>query len=166
MDCGGPMEVSRLFLSLAQRTHAKANSRPQGFAMVSLLALFPLLATLFVCLGAAFYIMKRKALAQAICIQQPTRMQEDLKNPLEKLLQLNPRATLLRARRQAADTNLHSAQASGYPPVIAAAKAQQVAVIVEQTALRGKQLVLLGEAWRIREQNQRDLRHRIGVFPA
>ncbi|MGZ3722529.1 MAG: hypothetical protein ACXVA9_06345, partial [Bdellovibrionales bacterium] len=134
--------------------------------MVSLLALFPLIATVFVCLAVAFYVMKRKTLAQAICIQQATRMQEDLKAPLEKLLKLNTRAEILRARRHIADTNLQTAQGSGYPPVIAAAKAQQVAVILEQTALRAQQFALLAEAWRIREQNHRDLRGRIAVFPA
>jgi hypothetical protein len=154
------MEICRVLLSFGKNAFAKANTRREGFAMVSLLALFPLLATLFVALGAALFVMKRKTLAQAICLQQATKMQEDLKLPLRKLLKLNPRATTLRARRQSADSNVRSATASAYPPAIAIAEAQQAEVILEQTVLQAQQLALLADAQQIREERQRELRDR------
>lgn len=131
-----------------------------------MIALIPFFTTLLVCLGTCFFILKRKSLAQAICVQQASRIQHELSKPLTNLLRLNPRATTLRAQRQAADLALDSAIASGYPPAIAAAKAVQVAVILQQTALRTQQLALLMEAQRIRDQGQRDLRGRATALEA
>lgn len=128
--------------------------------MVSLLALAPLLATVFVCTGAALYALKRKALAQSICVQQASRLQEDLKAPLRKLLKMNPHAEFLRRKRQTADNNLRAANASGYPPAIAAAQAADQAVILEQMEFRSRQLALLAEAKRIRSVRGREIHER------
>ena len=134
--------------------------------MVSLIAIVPLLATLMVCSATALYALKRKSLAQSLCIHQATRTQQDLKSPLDKLIKLNTKATSLRNRRLIADANLISAQATGYPPAILAAKAQQTAVILQQYALRARQLALLADAEGIRVQANRDIRQKIERFPA
>jgi len=134
--------------------------------MVSLLAILPLLLTLLVSVGAVFYVLKRKSLAQSICVQQAARMQQDLKLPLKKLLHLNPKATSLRAQRVKADSSLLAATASGYPPAIAAAQAMRTAVIVQQTALGAQQIALLFEAQRLRDQGQRELRRRVAPLAA
>jgi hypothetical protein len=134
--------------------------------MVNAITAIPLLLTLALSLGGGFYVMKRKLLAQSICVRQVSRLQEELREPLRKLLKLNPQATRLRAQRQQADYNLEVATASGYPPAIAAAEARQAAVILEQEALHARQLALLMEAGRIRIRNRRDLRDRLDYFPA
>lgn len=154
------MALSRLPLSFAQRAFTNFYSHGQGFAVVSLLALVPLLATVFVCTGAALYALKRKSLAQSICVQQAARLQEDLKSPLRKLLSMNRRAEFLRGKRQTADNNLRAANASGYPPAIAAAQAAQLAVILEQTEFHLRQLALLAEANRIRSVRGREIHER------
>jgi hypothetical protein len=128
--------------------------------MVSLLALFPLFITLLVCVSAVYYIYRRKSLGQSICIQQAARMQNDLKTPLKKLLHMNPHAFTLRAQRAQADANVASATASAYPPAIAAAEAQQAAVIAQQTEFHGEQLALLMDAQRIRSEAETTLRMR------
>jgi hypothetical protein len=134
--------------------------------LVSLLALVPFLVTLLTCVAAALYALKRKVLAQSICIQQAAQMQRDLSGPLQKLLHLNAKAASLRAARAKADVAVQTAEASGLVPAIAAAKAVETAVILRQTALRGQQLALLAEAQRIRDQGQRDLRLNAGKIGA
>jgi len=129
--------------------------------MVSVLTLLPLFITLLVCVSAAFFIYRRKSLAQSICIQQAARMQNDLKTPLKKLLKMNPRATSLRAQRTQADANVTATEASGYPPAIAAARAQQTAVIAQQTEFHLEQLALLADAQRIRLEAETTLRMRV-----
>lgn len=133
---------------------------------MSLLATVPLLITLLTCLGATFYVLRRKSLAQSICVQQAARMQNDLAKPLEKLLKMNSHATNLRAARQAADDGVESARMSAYPPAIVAAQAIQTSVILQQTAFHAKQLALLAEAQRIRDEGQRELRSKVAKLQA
>jgi hypothetical protein len=127
---------------------------------VTVLALLPLFLTLLVASGTVFFVMKRKSLAQAICVQQAALIQRDLKQPLHELLGLNSKAESLRAQRAKADASLASAMASGQPYAIAAAKAAQEAVILSQSALHARQLGLFDEAENLREQGERELRRR------
>src|SRR4051812_42740243 len=97
---GDQMELSKVCSDSSQRIKSQINSKCQGFALVSLLALLPLFLTVLIALGAALFIFKKKSLAQAICVQQAARLQSDLSQTLEKLLRLNPRATSLRSQRE------------------------------------------------------------------
>lgn len=111
-----------------------------------MLTLVPLMLTLFIASTGAIWAIKRKTAAQAFCVRAGVRMQTELKTALEALLRLNPQATLLRARRLAADRAYQSALASGLPPAIAATKAVRLAVILRQIAFRSRQEALLAHA--------------------
>lgn len=128
---------------------------------MSLLALVPLCAALIVALCSSFYFLKRKSLAQAHCIQQAAQMQNELKDTLDKLLRLNPRAKALRAQREAADSALKTAVSSANPYAIAAAQAYWTAVVLQQTALRAQQQALLTRAEGQRQSGHRRLRERL-----
>lgn len=128
--------------------------------MVSFMVLLPLLLALVIALGAAFYVLQRKSLAQAICVQEATRLQTDLRKPLRQLVALNPQAAVLRAKRQAADKALRAALVSGVPYAIALAEAAETAAIAEQVAFRARQEMLLNEAAALRADGQRRLRLR------
>ncbi len=145
----------------AQNANPQAHASNQGFALVSLLALAPFLASLCTVVGASLYILKRKSLAQAFCIHQASRLQAELKKPLRKLIRMNARATTLRTQRTAADNALQHALSSGVPYAIAAAQAVQTAVILQQLAFRAQQWALLAEAQRVRFQGQREMRHQV-----
>lgn len=132
--------------------------------MVSAVAILPVLLTLFAGLGLVFFMMKRKSLAQSICIQQAAQIQQDLKKPLRQLLKLNEKAEALRSRRANADTEVALAAASLQPHAIAIAKAKQHALILEQTALHSQQLQILADAERLRQQGQRELRRRVRLL--
>lgn len=134
--------------------------------MVSALAAIPLLLTVLFATGLALYALKRKSLAQSICVQQASILQNNLKGPLLKLLKMNTQAKILRARRTVAEARLVQALASGHPAVIAAAKLARDVVVLEQTAFHSKQLALLNEAQRLRAHDQRELRRRVSLFPA
>ncbi|NJL23915.1 MAG: hypothetical protein HC902_01155 [Calothrix sp. SM1_5_4] len=114
--------------------------------MIALLALAPFFAALFLCLAAGHAVLKKKSLAQSICVAQASRLQSELKESLIRLLRLNPRAAVLRRQRAAADRSLRSALLSGNPYAIATAKAVQSAVILAQTTFRASQLKILKEA--------------------
>lgn len=133
---------------------------------MSLLILLPLFLTLALSLAVTYSVLKRKSLAQAICIQSASRLQENLRSPLEKLLHMNTQATALRTQRTIADDALAAAVSSGVPYAIAAAKAVQLGVILAQTAFRARQWALLTEAERIRSEGQRELRSRASRLPA
>jgi len=117
---------------------------------VTTLTLVPLALSLTMALGVCLQILKRKSLAQAMCVQEAMQLQENLKKPLEKLMRLNKNARLLRQQRLAADRALQAAIASGVPYAIAAAKAVQLAVIAMQISLRSQQEALLLQADRTR----------------
>lgn len=151
------VENSAVRISTRKENGSPAVNPEQGFALVNLLILVPLLLSLFFALSAYLYILKRKSLAQAACVHQAAVMQNDLKGTLEKLLRLNPRAKSLRAKRAAADKGLKAALSSANPYVLAAAKAYWTAVVLQQTVLRGQQQVLLREAERQRQSGYRNL---------
>src|SRR6185312_15160850 len=136
---GGMVEVLKIRISRAQSTHAQNDHQQQGFALVSVMALLPLLLASAFALSTCFYVLKRKSLAQAICIQEATRLQTNLRTPLRYLIHMNPRAQTLRRRRQIADQNLRSALSSGVPYAIAIAEAADLEVIAEQVAFRARQ---------------------------
>ncbi len=117
-----------------------------GFTAITLIAFLPLVLTLVTAAAGATYIFKQKLSAQSMCVQQATTLQNDLKPILTQLLRLNPQATRLRARRAKADAAVKKALMTKNPKLIAAAKAIQLAVILQQTALRAKQERLLHQA--------------------
>lgn len=125
------------------------------------MVLIPLAATLITAAAAGLFIFKRKSLSQAHCIQQATVLQNDLKQTLEKLLRLNPKAASLRVQRQTADNALRAAISSGNPYAIAAAQAYWTAVYLQQTALRAKQELLLRQAEQQRQTAHRELRNKL-----
>ena len=132
----------------------------KGIALVNMVVLLPLILTLTLSLGLAFYVLKRKSLAQALCVSEAARLQENLRRPLRQLIRLNTRATTLRAQRRAADQALTAATLSGIPYAIAVAKAVQTAVIAEQVAFHLRQLALLSQAEGLRAEGRRSLRAR------
>lgn len=128
--------------------------------MVTTLVLLPLLLALALSLGAAFLVLQRKSLAQAVCVQEATRLQTNLRPILRKLLAMNPEAGRLRIKRLAADRALKAAVSSGYPPAIAVAEAAEAAAIAAQTALHARQEILLAQADGLRADGQTRLRWR------
>jgi hypothetical protein len=155
------MENPRFQIESPQTTWYTSLTSEQGFALVSLIALVPLLAALFIALSAGLYFMKRKSLAQAHCVQQAAQLQTELKDTLDKLLRLNPKAKSLRTQRDLADKALQKAVASGNPYAIGAAKAYWTAVFLQQLALRSKQQALLARADQQRHSGHRQLRDRL-----
>lgn len=103
------------------------------------------------------YTMKRKLRSQSLCVREAVLLQQSLARTLDKLLALNPKATKLRAARKAADSAAHAARASAFPPAIAAAEAARAAVILQQAALKAKQMSLLSEARLIRQRHSQKL---------
>lgn len=152
------MELSRDWFFDQKGTGSEAIRSQQGFALVSLLSLVPLLFTLLSGLGLALYAFKKKSLAQSLCVRAGLQLQADLARSLTELLRLNVKATSLRRRRAVADHNLNVALASGNPKAIAIAKAAQAAVILEQLHLRGRQERIFTEASKARYRHARDLR--------
>lgn len=129
----------------------------------------PALLTAAVALAVAFQMLKRKSTSQSVCILNAVQLQNALKSPLEKLLALNRRARILRAKREAAERGLKLALLSKNPPAIAAAKALQTAVTLQQTELSLAQHRWLAEAERLRQQQTRQSREialRKGLGPA
>jgi len=110
------------------------------------------------------YAMKRKLRAQALCVRQAVLLQNDLRKTLDELMGLNPKAQRLRQARLRADQAVTAARASGYPPAIAMAEAARLAVILQQSALRARQLGLLARAAKERVKHHQILqRETIGL---
>lgn len=93
-----------------------------------------------------YAIFSKKLSAQAMCVKSVSQLQTDLGRDLTALIKLNPEAKRLRSRRAKADATLAKALASGNPPAIAAARALQSAVILQQKALRTRQEAILQSA--------------------
>lgn len=155
------MANTQFHIEGTKTTRHAALASEQGFALVSSIALVPLLAALFLALSAGFYFLKRKSLAQAHCVQQASQLQNELKDTLDKLLRLNPKAKALRHQREVADKALQKAVASGNPYAIGAAKAYWTSVFLQQLALRSKQQALLMQADQQRHSGHRRLRDRL-----
>ncbi len=128
---------------------------------MSLLALAPLVCALFVAVGTGLYMLKRKALAQAHCVQQASALQNKLRETLDRLLALNSQARSLRAQRSAADQALKAALASLNPIAIASAQAYWNAVVLQQIALRARQQNLLSTADAQRVSAHREMSERV-----
>lgn len=143
------------------RTFRQNHSQEQGYAMVSSLVLIPLILTIFVSLSAALFVLKRKSLAQSFCVQEVTRLQNELADLLTNLVKLNPKAKSLRRQREIANHAVQKALLTGVPAWIAAAKANQAAVIMAQLALQAQQQKLLLESQHARERSHRELEQRI-----
>ncbi len=154
--------VDPKFFNPHRQTNVHAPDRSQkGFALVALLALVPFAMTLIISLVLGLFILKRKSLAQAHCVQQASLLQNELKGTLESLLKLNPRATRLRRQRDIADKALKAAISSANPYAIALAQAAWTAVFLQQTALRSQQQLLLKKAERQRDTGHRNLREKL-----
>lgn len=125
---------------------------------MTLLALVPLFMTLFLALAVSLHYLKRKSLAQALCVLQASRLQENLKPTLTRLIRLNPEAQSLRIQREKANQALISANISANPYAIAAAQAYWNSVVLQQMRLKTQQQMLLYEAERARSEAHRQLR--------
>lgn len=155
------MDDTKVFYSHRQANRNAPDLAQKGFALVSLLALIPLTAALVISLSAGLFMMKRKSLAQAHCVQQGALLQKELNGTLDKLLKLNRAATVLRRQRDLADKALKAAILLANPYAIAAARAAWTAVFLEQTALAAKQQALLRQADQQRNTGHRQLRDKL-----
>lgn len=142
---------------MAHRFRGFPRSAQAGSILIQAIALIPLVITVLTIAAAAQIAIRKKLRAQALCVSAATRLQYQLRETLIELTRLNPRATQLRVQRTKADHNLAQALASGNPYAIAAAKAVQTAVILAQTALRGRQQSLLLRAGAERRDHERQL---------
>ncbi len=161
------MESVVFFPSHSKSSKSSPNcANEQGFVLVSTLVLIPFLVALFTAVVTVVWVLKRRSLAQSLCVSHSVRMQDDLGDRLQELLRLNPKATKLRAQRQAADREVDAANASGIVPLIVAARAHQAYVILSQVSLRTQQQTILNQAEAQARQHEAQLRHglaRIGV---
>lgn len=155
------MGYSRIHHPNQQANFDAPNSKEKGFALVTMLALVPLAMTLVASLAYGLVILRKKALAQSHCIQQASILQNELKGTLDSLLKLNPRAKVLRRKREMADRAFDAAVKSKVPHLIAAATAAKTAVYLEQLALRAQQEKLLKSADLQRNIGERRLRERV-----
>lgn len=128
---------------------------------MSLLTIVPLLFAVLVSVATAMQVLKRKSLAQSHCIFEAVQIQNRLREILTQLLKLNPRAKVLRARRAKADRAVRIAESSKHPAAIAITRAAQMAVILEQLALKAEQNQLLTEAQLRRDRGFRQLKARL-----
>lgn len=160
------MDLRKIHLLLQKGIERQPLGGAQGFALVTLLAITPLLMACTTGVGLTYFVLKRKSLAQSLCVNSAAKTQKELRVPLEKLLRMNPQAKTLRARRSQADLRLQQALMSGNPGAISAARLAQQVVILQQTAFHTKQIALFTDAARIRSQNERELRQRTTGLPA
>lgn len=105
----------------------------------------------------AYAIFKKKLTAQAFCVKSAVTLQRELGRDLTELLRFNPEARRLRRARAKADAAVKKALASKIPKVIAAAKAVQTAVILQQVALRARQDAILARSTMNRGRAKRSL---------
>lgn len=155
------MGYSRIHHQDQQTNFYATNSAEKGFALVTMLALIPLVMTLVASLAYGLIILRKKSLAQSHCVQQASIMQNELKGTLEALLKLNPRAKVLRRKKELTDRAFKAALKSKVPHLIAAAAAAKTAVYLEQAALRSAQEKLLRTADLQRTSGERRLRQKI-----
>lgn len=134
------------------------HSTEAGFALVSFVALFPLIMALVITSMSAYAMFRKKLTAQSLCVSSVTRLQKELNRDLDAILKLNPKAQVLRKARAKADAALKKAILSGNPPAIAAAKAARAAVILQQVAHRTRQEAVLIRAGANRMGAQRSLK--------
>lgn len=139
---------------------ADANRRAadSGFALVSLVALVPLLVTLATAVSGLYYVLRHKLTAQSVCVQTAILLQRELREDLAELLKLNPKARRLQNQRRRAQQAVQAALRTGNPLLIQIAHAQLAAVTAEQLALRARQDGLLQNAGRKRMRSPQVLR--------
>lgn len=126
------------------------SSSQNGFALIFILALIPLLLTAAMAIAGVTYSLQRRLLGQSLCVSQMSQLQSDLAIQLKELIKLNPKATRLQSDRAKAEKALRAAMASQIPQAIAAAHAYRAAVIAQQIALRTQQEKILIESRRLR----------------
>ena len=121
-----------------------------GFVSTALLVLLPLLATAFSVIAASFYMMKDDAIARHNCRVALLESQAEVAKDLEKLLNMNSRAKILRTRRSSAEAKVIAT--AGAPPLNAIAQAELQEVNAEQTAFGTRQRLLIAHAKSISRQ--------------
>jgi hypothetical protein len=125
--------------------------------MIALIVLMPLLLTaLVVGYTVTDIILKLRSDGNA-CRRLTLNTQLRLVRPLSALLELNKKATRLRAQNLRAQNALKKALASGQPVAIAAATAVYAKVQAERTALRAEQELYWLEAKRIYWEFKKEL---------
>lgn len=138
--------MERLHRPLRQVDRDPQHRAQAGYAIVGLLTLLPLLMACALALAGTYDVLRRKSLAQSLCVQTVVRLQADLARHLKSLLQLNAQAARLQRQRERAERDVNLARRIGQPEAIAVAEARRIAVITAQLALRARQEQLLNEA--------------------
>lgn len=113
----------------------------RGHVTIAMLAILPLLFTVFAFLAGALMLFKGDGAVRHVCRSALLASQEKIARDLRSLVALNPRAAILRAKRQAAESAV--AASSAYPVAAAAARARLAAVISQQMAFASKQRNLI-----------------------
>lgn len=126
-------------------SHNKRTTRigAQGFAIIGLLTLSPLLLTVLVLGGYFALIITQVTKAQSVCDNQHYHLQYNLANELNALLKLNPKALALRLKANTAKIRLAAATTSGNPAAIAAASAYSSQVYLQRLKLDQEQKQIL-----------------------
>lgn len=112
----------------------------RGFAMLSTLILLPLLITITALSGATYMLLRSDGATRHECRVELLRIQSLIARDLRRLLDLNPEATRLRYRRQAAEAKVAMTAAT---PAGAIAEMELSQVIAEQLLLAAKQQSLI-----------------------
>lgn len=141
----------------AARARSSLGHSQKGIATLALVSMVPLLMGLTLSVATALTMLRKKSLAQSLCVYHGLKMQDQLGDALTRLLKMNPEAQRLRRQRDQAEIRAMNARASGVPVAIAAAEAQRAAVIMQQIAFHQRQRLILSEAQSIRRQAQTQL---------
>ena len=105
----------------------------QGFYLLSMTLMIPIIITLLFFSAVQWSYIDIFERGKELCIESIAQAQHDMRQGLKKLERMNPRAKLLRKKRDTAKKSVHVAARSGNPYALAAAKAYQLAVFLEQT---------------------------------
>jgi hypothetical protein len=163
----GPTRVELPFgmeVAVAKSQVAPNQNTQMGFSTVALILFLPLLISVLAVFSIALLSIYQRTATDRLCKVDVLRLQSELGTILRDLLRLNRSAHALRIARARADAGLAAAIDSAIPIAIAAAKAQQSAVIVRQTALAVRQKELLAQAAMARLSADRRLLAERGHF--
>ena len=131
-----------------------------GFALVSVLVLGSTVLTCFLLAGGVLNLITLERATQHLCHQQLLSVQRKQQQLLSELLAMNPRAIQLRVRRRMAEKQYRLALKSGIPNIIAAARAQLLAVKMQQRFHRARQHKVIRTAPLILQASLRRMQQR------
>ena len=117
----------------------KTQANQEGFFMMILLAISPLLITSIAFLSVLSVSLSQYHKGHQLCRQQLLETQGQLTLIMKKLRDLNPKSQILRAKKRRAKRLLKVAIKTKVIPAIAAAKAHLVRVTFKQIKHRGRQ---------------------------